>query len=114
MQTRPKTIFVDTMKRAKIKYHISAPRHLNENSSEGEIQDVKRRRYRIQENYKVPRRIRYYGISWIREMRNLKITSLRYSEDIMPIEVITGDTTDITDYLDFNFYDWVTFKKLSV
>ena len=27
-----------------------------------------------------------------------------------PLEIITGDTPDISEYLDFSFYDWVTYR----
>ena len=29
----------------------------------------------------------------------------------MPVEMLTGETPDISEYLDFGFYDWVVFKK---
>ena len=28
-----------------------------------------------------------------------------------PLEYIRGKTPDISEYLDFNFYDWVTYRK---
>ena len=27
------------------------------------------------------------------------------------MEIITGETPDISEYTDFSFYDWVTFKQ---
>ena len=37
-----------------------------------------------------------------------------YSNDLngrTPIEKLTGETPDISEYLDFGFYDWVIFKE---
>ena len=31
-------------------------------------------------------------------------------QDMQPIELLTGETPDISEYLDFSFYDWVIFK----
>ena len=28
----------------------------------------------------------------------------------MPLEIITGETLDISNYLDFYFYNWVTYR----
>ena len=51
-----------------------------------------------------------YGITWLCEAGNVTSTSSRYAKARTPIEIIAGETPDITEYLDFTFYDWVTFK----
>jgi hypothetical protein len=33
------------------------------------------------------------------------------SDSRTPIEEITGKTPDISEYLDFSFYDWIWFKE---
>ena len=38
------------------------------------------------------------------------MNSSRYSNGRTPIEIITGETPDISEYLDFGFYDWVWFR----
>ena len=54
----------------------------------------------------VPRRLWDYGLKWVSEVR------VRTSSDAVdlkgwtPLEQITGDTVDISEYLDFSFYDW--------
>ncbi|KAI2501830.1 Reverse transcriptase (RNA-dependent DNA polymerase) [Fragilaria crotonensis] len=35
----------------------------------------------------------------------------KYAEGRTPLEIITGETPDISEYLDFEFYDWVTFRS---
>ena len=36
---------------------------------------------------------------------------MRYADGRTPIEIITGITPDISEYLDFGFYDWVVFRS---
>jgi hypothetical protein len=38
-------------------------------------------------------------------------SSSRYANGRTPIEIITGETPDLSEYLDFGFYDWVFFKE---
>ena len=39
------------------------------------------------------------------------MSSSRYADGRTPIEIITGETPDISEYLDFSFYDWVTYRS---
>ena len=38
-------------------------------------------------------------------------SSSRYANGRTPLEFITGETPDISEYLDFGFYDWVVYKS---
>jgi hypothetical protein len=58
----------------------------------------------------VPKRLWDYGISWVCETGNITTNSSRYSDNRTPLEIITGETPDISEYLDFGIYDWVLFK----
>ena len=59
----------------------------------------------------VPRRLWDYGLKWVSEVR------VRTSSDAVdlkgrtPLERITGDTVDITEYLDFGFCDWCWYHE---
>jgi len=110
-QKGPNTLFMKNLRRAEIQYHISAPRKPNENPAEGGIREIKKRMYRIMMKKHVPRRLWDYGIKWVCETGNLTVSSSRYAKGRTPLEIITGETPDITQYLDFGFYDWVTFKQ---
>ena len=37
----------------------------------------------------------------------------RYAEGRAPLEYVTGETPDISQYLDFGFYDWVSYRIIS-
>ena len=67
--------------------------------------------YRLQSRMNVPNRLWDYGISYISETGNIIANNSRYSKGRTPLECITGETPDISEYLDFGFYDWVTFRS---
>ena len=61
---------------------------------------------------RVPKRLWDYGIVWVCETMSLTANSSSFAlEGRTPIEQITGETPDISEYLDFGFYeDWVWYK----
>ena len=48
---------------------------------------------------------------WISETGNLAVSSSKYANGKTSIEIITSDTPDISEYIDFSFYDWVTYQS---
>ena len=48
---------------------------------------------------------------WTCETGNLSVSSLRYAKGKTNLEIITGETLHISEYLDFGFYDWVTYQN---
>ena len=103
------TLFMQTLRQHSIKYHVSSPRRPNENPAEGSIREIKKRWYRIMMKKKVPPRLWDYGIVWTCETANLTVSSSRYADGRTPLEIITGETPDISEYLDFGFYDWARY-----
>ena len=59
---------------------------------------------------KVPKRIWDYLAVWVCETGNLSVSSSRYANGRTGLEMITGETPDISEYVDFGFYDWVTYR----
>ena len=111
VQTGLKTRFMDALRKYEIKYHVSGPRRPNENPAEQSIHEVKKRWYRIMLKKKVPARLWDYGFNWVCETENLCANMSKYANGRTPLEIITGDTPDISEYLDFDFYDWVIFRS---
>jgi hypothetical protein len=110
VQTGPKTRFMDAIRRYEVKYHVSGPRRPNENPAEKSIHEVKKRWYRIMLKRKVPARLWDCGFSWVCGTENICADLSKYAEGRTPIEIITGNTPDISEYLDFDFYDWVMYR----
>ena len=82
----------------------------NENPDEGSIRELKKRWYHIIPKNKVPEILWDYGPAWISESGNLSVSSSRYASGRTPLEYITGETPDISEYLDFTIYDWSTHR----
>ena len=45
------------------------------------------------------------------DIQNRTSNSARGLEGRCPLERVTGETVDISEYLDFGFYDWVWFRE---
>ena len=65
----------------------------------------------MQAKKNIPDRLWDYGIDYVCETANLTVNSSRYSDGKTPLEIITGETPDLSEYLDFGFYDWVTYRN---
>ena len=59
---------------------------------------------------RVPKRLWDYGIVWVCETMSLTANSTFSLAGRTPMEQVTGETPDISEYLDFGFYDWVWYK----
>jgi hypothetical protein len=59
----------------------------------------------------VPARLWDYGFVWVCEIGNICANISKYAEGRTPIEIITGKTPNISEYLDFEFYDWVMYQS---
>ena len=110
VQTGPRTRFMDAIRKYEIKYHVSGPRRPKENPAEQSIHEVKKRWYRIMLKKKVPPRLWDYGFVWVCETENVSANMSKYADGRTPLEIITGETPDISEYHDFEFYDWVLYR----
>ena len=110
-QTGANTLFMKNIRRSEIKQHVSSPYRPNENPAEGSIRELKKRLYRIMMKKKIPRRLWDFCLTWVCETGNVTVSSSRYANGRTPLEIITGETPDITEYLDFAPYDWVVYKS---
>ena len=74
-QVGPNTLFMKTLRKLLIKYHVSSLRQPNENPSEGGIYELKKRWYRIMVKKKVPRRLWDFRLVWVFETGNFTVSS---------------------------------------
>ena len=59
---------------------------------------------------RIPRELWDYGLRWVSETMSLTHTSAGTLNGHIPLTQVTGETADISEYLDFGFYDEVWFK----
>ena len=52
-----------------------------------------------------------YGIEYVCETENMTFKISRYYNGRTPFGIITGKTPDVSEYLDFGLYDWVTYRN---
>jgi hypothetical protein len=60
---------------------------------------------------RVPRKLWDYGIRWTIQVMQRTSTQAGELGGACPLEEVTGETVDISEYLDFGFYDHVSFKE---
>jgi hypothetical protein len=112
VQTGPKTRFMDAIRRYKIRYHVSGRMRPKENPGEQQgIYELKKRWYCIMLKKKVLPRLWDYGFIWVCKMDNICANMSNYAEGRTPLEIITGETPDISEYMDIDFYDWVLYRS---
>ena len=59
----------------------------------------------------VPKRLWDYGLKWVSEVRVRTSSDATDLKGRTPLEQVTGDTMDISEYLDFGFYDWCWYHE---
>ena len=107
-----KTEFMANVRKYSIDHHITEPYRPNHNFAEGVIvPEVKRNWYRVMIRKSVPQRLLDFGMQWVCDLQNRTSNSARGLEGRCPLERITGETVDISEYLDFGFYDWVWYRE---
>lgn len=105
------TEFIKRCRTYDIDLHVSTPRRPRENPAEGVIREVRKKWFRLMQATDMPKRLWDYGLKWVTEVMQRTATSSYHSQGRTPLEIITGDTPDISEYLDFGIYDWVLFKE---
>ncbi len=110
-QNGSKTEFMANIKKYAISHHTTEPYRPNHNFAEGVIREVRRKWFRVMVRKSVPHRLWDYGLQWVCDIQNRTSNSARELEGRCPLERVTGETVDISEYLDFGFYDWVWFRE---
>ena len=60
---------------------------------------------------RVPRRLQDFGLVWVCDTDNLSISSSKCANGRTVLDILNGETPDISEYLDFLFYDWVVYRS---
>ena len=102
--------FQQIIRKYQIPYHIVEHERPNQNPAESVIRELKRKWYRILYKTNCPLRLWDYGLQWTAEIMNVTASNSGNLNGRTPLELITGETPDISEFLDFGFYDRVWFK----
>ena len=109
-QTGKNTTFMKQIRSHGIDYHISEPDVKNQVPVEGVIREIRRKWYHIMVRKCVPRRLWDYGFSWVTEIMSRTYSAAGEITGSIPITKVTGETEDISEFLDFGFYDKVWYR----
>jgi len=60
---------------------------------------------------RAPRRLWDFGLVWVCDTGNLSVSSSKYTNGRTALKIVTNETPDISEYLDFSFYNWVVYRS---
>ena len=70
------------------------------------IHELRKRWFRVMLKQQVPNRLWDYSIHWVCEIMQCTASNSGRLQGRTPLEQLTGETPDISEYLDFSFYNW--------
>ena len=104
-QTKRGTTFMEQVRKHHIDVHTTEPNQHNQSKVEGVIRELRKNWFRTMHRKRVPRRLWDYGLKWASEVRVKTSSDAADLKGRTPLERVTGDTVDISEYLDFGFYE---------
>ena len=109
-QSNPGTEFMKQISTHSISYHISGADLPNQNQAEGVIRELRHKCYRKMIRRCVLRELWDYEIKCVSEITSLTHSSAGKMEGAVPLAEVTGETSYISEYLVFGFYEQIWFK----
>ena len=110
-QTKRGTTFMEQVRKHHINLHRTEPGRYNQSKVEGVIRELCKSWFRTMHRKRVPKRLWDYGLMRVSEVRVRTSSDATDLKGRTPLERITGDTVDISEYLDFGFYDWCWYHE---
>ena len=110
-QTSKDKEFSKCLRKYNIKQIITPPHRPNLNPVETVIKELRKRWYRAIFRTNCPQALWNYGLPHIAKLIQLTASNAANLKGRTPLEVVTGETPDISQYLDFSWYSWVWFKE---
>ena len=110
-QTKKGTTFMEQVRKHHIDLHTTEPHRHNQSKVEGVIRELLKNWFRTMHRKCVPKRLWDYGLKWVSEVRVRTSSDAGDLRTRTPLERVSGDTVDISEYLDFGFYDWCWYHE---
>ena len=101
-----RTEFQSTVRKHTIDLHVTEPHHHNQSKVEGVVREIRKCWFRVMLKKKVPKRLWDYGIKCVCEVMQCTASTSRDLSGRTALEQLTGETPEISEYLDFTFYNW--------
>ena len=110
-QTAKGSSFQAILRKNHVPSVITQPHRPNQNPAETVIRELRKRWYQAIFRTNCPRAVWNYGLPHFAKLMQLTASNAASLNGQTPLEVITGETPDISQYLDFGWYDWVWYKE---
>ena len=105
------SLFQKVLRKYDITNKVSEPQRFTQNPAEGTIREIRRRWYRLLFRTNCPSKLWCYGIPYVCSLMRLTASHSGRLNGRTPVEMLMGETPDISAYLDFGWYDWVWYKE---
>ena len=105
-QVRKRTEFMAQAQKHHIHLSLSEPGMHNQSKVEQVICELRKKWFHIMHKKHVPKQLWDYGLRWTWDVMLHTSTEARSAKGQTPLEIITGDTPDISEVLDFGFHNW--------
>ena len=105
-QVGKRTEFQAMVRKHAIDLHVTKPHCHNQSKVEGVVREIRKRWFRIMLKKKVPKQLWDYSIKWVCEVMQCTASTSGDLSRQTTLEQLTGETPEISEYLDFTFYDW--------
>jgi len=110
-QTGPGTLFQSTLRKNNIESRQTQAHRPNQNPAETVIRELRKKWYRSMFKSNCPKALWTYGLPHFAKLMQVTATKAAGLAGLTPLGYLTGETPDISQYLDFGFYDWVWYKE---
>ena len=106
-----KTIFQSLIRKYDIRTHVREAYRPSQNVAEGAIRELRKKLFNELFKTNCQPKLWDFAYKYISTSMCLTYGTSRASGGQTPLEILTGETSDISEYLDFGFYDSVWFKE---
>ena len=104
-QAGNKSAMMQRIKKYDIKAKFCEPERHNQNQAESAVRQLKHKWYRIMVKNKVLKILWDYGVLWCTDIINHTANTVKVLHDRTPLEQVSGETPDVSEFLDFQFYN---------
>jgi hypothetical protein len=105
------TEFMKTCRKHDIRVTRMEAERSNQNPAEGVIREVQRKWFRIMIRKRVPQKLWDYGVQWTAQVMQRTSTEVGGLRGACPLEEVTGETINMSEHIDFGFYDHTSHKE---
>ena len=110
-QTGVGTEFQSTLRKNNIASKQTQAHRPNQNPAETVIRELHKKWYRSMFKCNCPRSLQTHGLPHFAKIMKFIATNAAGLNGQTPLGHLTRETLDISQYLDFGFYDWIQYKE---